>query len=233
MGAIPNKQDNGQAIVEYALIIVGISLAALLALNLMGISIKDVYCTVAGALGSAACADQHICAFTFDNSSDLDGWVGYDVGRNLTIENGVLCNSGASWNFFDGCESNMDQSDFTANLSGIRLTNTGLPNPGFDFMFRMDAKGNGYWFTYNTAHDAFIFWKWVDGIRIPLSSAKVPDDWGTQELDIQIAADGDTFTASKDGQVILQAVDDTYTDGKFTWRNKPGSITCIDEISFE
>jgi hypothetical protein len=31
----------------------------------------------------------------------------------------------------------------------------------------------------------------------------------------------------------MQTTDDTFTEGDFAWRNKPGSKSCIDEISFQ
>ncbi len=124
----------------------------------MGVSIREVYCQVAGALGSQSCADQK-CAYSFDDASDLDSWVGGDVGKSLQVEDGYLCNSKTKYNFFSGCSEDMDQSDFTVNLSGINVSKTGSNHSGIDFMFRTDEMGDGYRFAYNTKRNWVTYWK--------------------------------------------------------------------------
>ena len=226
------KAEQGQAIVEYGLIIVGISLAALLVLNLMGVSIKEVYCQIAGALGSQACSNLS-CAFTFDDPGDLDGWVGGDVGKTLQIEDGYLCNTRTKYSFFSGCSEDMDHADFTVNLSGLNVTKTGNNHAGIDFMFRTNEMGDGYRIAYNTKKNWFTFWKRVNSKWVILERTSIPSEWGKQEMDFQLEADGNTFTVYQDGKPVIQTTDDTFTEGDFAWRNKPGSKSCIDEISFE
>lgn len=226
---------NGQALVEYALLIGGIALIIILTLSITGVSIRDIFCQVAGAIGSDACGQN--CTLSFDDPSELDDWISQDAKLGyLTIENGQMCDSGSLGNLFAACaEGGLDgpgYSDFTITFDGININNknNGL-NAGLDLFFRMDKSGrNGYWFTYIPGR-AVWFWKMVDGRLIPLKAAGVPSEWANEaELNFDIKAEGNTLSAYKDGQLILETNDDTFDSGIFGWRNKPGSTTCLGSI---
>jgi Flp pilus assembly pilin Flp len=221
--------ENGQGVVEYALIAAGVAVVTMLILSMMGVSVRDVFCEVNSTFGGEGCG----CTMGFDDSSDLDGWTGADVGKTLGVQNGQLCNTNSRHSFFSACNSGDAQSDFTANLSGIDINPKGNnSHPGFDFLFRTDGNtSNGYWMSYSAKANRITFWKGVNGKRVFMTTQRVPADWVNGGLDLQLKAEGDTFTVYQDGEQIMQASDSTYTEGKFAWRNKPGSSTCIDEMS--
>jgi hypothetical protein len=229
MKVIHDKSEIGQGMIEYILIFAGMMLVAILALSVTGTSLNEVYCQAAGAFGAEGCG----CVYTFDDTAALDDW---DIGNKddqLSIEDGKLCHSGTNKAFVQGCTDEIGDSDYTVNLNGIEIEQTGSGNTGFDFFFRVPDPANGYHFTYNSNANRVVFWKRVDWKWIQLSSTKVPTEWGNEELNFQIKVEGDTFTAYKDGQPILQASDDAYPAGDAAFRNKPGSKTCVDGISIQ
>lgn len=225
----------GQGLVEYALLLAVVVLATALLLNITGVSINDIFCRVVGSLGGEVCAETS-CVLAFDDPAELDSWNARDVKNgNLIIENSQLCNKGTQMNYFAACaEGGFDgegYSDFTAILDGIKINKYDNDlNPGFDFVFRADDKGNGYWLSYSAKVNRVIFWKQVSGVRILLDSAPVPAEWVNEDLTFVLKVQGDTFSVYRDNQLILEVSDDTYDSGAFGWRNKPGSSTCIDGI---
>ena len=229
------KTETGQGMVEYALLIAGISLVAILGLRITGTSVSDIFCRVAGNLGAETCA-QTGCTLAFDDPAILADWNSWDAKiGNLTVEDGKLCNTGNQMNYFAACaEGGFDGAgydDFTATLDGIQINNyQDSPNPGFDFVFRTDGAGNGYWLTYSAMVNKVIFWKQVNGVRIRLGQQSVPASWVNEEMDLVLDVSGDTFSVYRDDKLLLETSDDAFQNGFFGWRNKSGSSTCIDEI---
>lgn len=229
-----SRAEAGQGIVEYALILVAVALVAFLALRVTGTTVGDIFCQVTGGVGGASCAEPDVCTMTFDDPNDLDDWTGWDVGRTLGISEGKLCNSGTQFNYFNACASTQPTSDFVAHLDGIKIDPLGNNlHPGFDFVFRSDDQRQGYRFSYSAKSNVVVFWKGLGSSWVLLKHARVPADWVEQELSFQIKVEGNTFTAFKDGEQILQTTDDEYTEGMFGWRNKPGSNSCIDSMSIQ
>ena len=223
----------GQGLVEYALVIVGIALAAILIMRVTGVRVSDIYCQAAGALGAEGACAQTGCSLAFDDASTLDDWNAWDAKiGNLTVEDGKLCNTGNQMNYFAACaEGGFDgagYSDFTATLDGIQINNynNGL-HPGFDFTFRSDGQGNAYWLTYSGKANSILFWKQVNGTRILMGSEPVPSSWVNEELTLKLTVEGNTFSAYRNDTLIISVSDDAYDAGFFGWRNKPGSSTCI------
>ena len=229
-----NRAEHGQGIVEYALIIAAVALVAVLALKATGTSVSEIFCRVTGGVGGAACAEPDVCTMNFDDPADLNNWTGWDVGRTLGVSEGKLCNSGTQFNYFNACGNSQPTANFVANLNGIEIDP--LDNdlhPGFDFVFRSDDQRQGYRFSYSAKSNVVVFWKGLGSTWVLLEHARVPADWVEQELSFQVKVEGDTFTAYKDGEQVLQATDDEYADGIFGWRNKPGSSSCIDGMSIQ
>jgi Flp pilus assembly pilin Flp len=52
VGWLHREEDRGQAMIEYALILVLVVIVVLVILIIMGNTVKNMYCNVAGALGS-------------------------------------------------------------------------------------------------------------------------------------------------------------------------------------
>lgn len=225
------SQLSGQGIVEYALIMVGVAVVVILVLNVTGLSLRDVYCEVVSGLGSAAC-EANGCSYTFDASSDLDAWEGKNMER-FAVEGGKACitgNGSSADSYLNStCTSDLESSDYSINFEDVtvdRVVNNNK-NTGFDVWFRAEDDKNGYLFIYNSRTNRMRFWKVVNGKWIKLSEAKVPSEWQSQEFDLNINVEGDTFTAYKDGQAVLSAKDSAYTEGTVGIRNKPSSKSCI------
>lgn len=233
-----NRKEQGQGLVEYALILVGVVVVVLLILNLMGISVRDVYCQAASSLGSTTCEDRGDCSFTFDSVSDLDTWEG-DAQDSIGIEDGKACVSGDGKNansyLNSKCSQSLASNDYSISLSGVtvdRLIDNNK-NTGFDTWFRVQDAQNGYLFIYNSHTNYVRFWKIVDNKWVRLAQARAPKSWLGQELNFRIDVQGESFKAYQGGELILEATDSAYTDGEIGVRNKPSSKSCVDDISVE
>ena len=225
-----SKSEAGQGLVEYVLVLALIGLVVSLSLSVTGTSVREIFCDIGSGLGGQGCG----CTSAFDDPAELDDWGGSGKEDYLTIEGGKACNSGPKASFLNSCSKDFGSSDFTADISGVSIDHIGNGNRGFDFLFRSQDEDNGYHFTYNSKSHLIRFWKRVNGKWILMSSKKAPSQWSQQpELNFQVKVEGDTFTAYKDGEAILQASDDAYTEGEYGIRNKPGSKTCFDDISVQ
>jgi Flp pilus assembly pilin Flp len=232
------REEYGQGFVEYALILAGIALIAILTLNIMGLSVKEAYCKVITNFGSTACEVGSECSFAFDNASDLDVWEGGDK-ESLSIEDGRACISGngkKAYSYLNSsCSTSLESNDFTISFDDItvdRLVDNDA-NTGFDTWFRAEDDENGYLFIYNSNTNYMRFWKVVDGRWIKLSQVKVPSSWQNESLDLELNIEGDTFTAYRDGEKILEASDSAYTEGQIGIRNKPSSKSCVGNMTVE
>ena len=232
------KELSGQGLVEYALILAGVALAAILILNISGISVRETYCKAVIALGGKACDENKDCSFAFDDSSDLDAWES-NSDNELSLEDGKACITGdgkSAQSYMNSrCTDSLLSDDYSISLSGVTVDEVidNDKNTGFDTWFRAKDDNNGYLFIYNSRTDYVRFWKVVNGKWVRLSEKKVPSNWGSKELNFKIDVKGDTFTAYQDGEAILQASDGAYTDGEIGMRNKPSSKSCIGDISVE
>lgn len=221
-----------QALVEYALILVAIAVVVILGLSVAGVSVREAYCAVAGGLGDTVCDSIRECTFAFDDGSDLDGWSGGDADA-LSVEDGRACitgdGRGADSYFNHRCARALTAGDYSIRLDDVTVDRAvqNNQNTGFDVWFRAQDDRNGYLFIYNSRTDYIRFWKIVEGRWIKLSQARTPSSWRDQALDFRVDVSGDTFTAYKDGERVLQASDDGYTTGQVGMRNKPSSKSCI------
>lgn len=223
--------ENGQGLVEYALIFVGVSLVIILILSLMGTSVGQVYCQAVQGLGGAGCG----CSFTFNDGDDLGDWTGSSP-ESFGIEQNKACitgNGNQALTFLNSCSSDLGSDDFVVSLEAVTVDRVvdNNKNTGLDVWFRAQDDQNGYHFTYNSKGNFVRFWKRVDGKWIRLAHAKVSSDWANQENDFQIRVAGDSFTAYRNGQEILQAADGAYQEGKVGLRNKPSSKSCVGSLS--
>ena len=227
-----NKKESGQGLIEYASIAMMVGLAVILILNLTGANVQEVFCRVSRGLGGSNCR----CSFNFEDGSDLSDWEG-EHSEDFIIENGEACIVGNGKNartFLNSCAAEFGTDDFKLTVSDITIdSGAGNDNEGFDIWFRAQDDQNGYHFTYNSKTNVIRFWKRVDGKWIQLATKKVSSEWATQEIDFEIVVEGDNFTALKDGEVVLQASDSTFQEGKVGLRNKPSSKTCIGDLSVD
>lgn len=222
----------GQGLVEYALLLALIAIGVVLILQLFGISVRDVYCDAAAALGGGeACAEQERCVddFVGDGGEWNNRWGKWEV------KDDQMCTSHGALSF-NGCTMNDGSSnkDYTIKLDGATLKR----GNGYGVFFRTtkpDKRFNGYTFQYDPGYagGAFIFRKWVHGRELrpfAVTSAR-GYDWYNTPRDIEIVVKGNTFTAYIDGEAVLTGTDDTYSEGGVGLRSWDGTQVCFDRFA--
>lgn len=221
--------EKGQGLVEYALLISLIALASLLALQVLGVSLGDVYCDVTAAINlTAACSPKAICEDSFES---LENWKSY-YGTPVTGEGKVCLSKGVQMS--NTCSMNAALKDYTVRLEDAYL----YQGNGYGIFFRTtyNQKGaNGYIFQYDPGLKAFVIRKWVNGKEIwqPIAKTMIPKDYPIYNTPhtVEVQVEGNTFTVFLDGQQILQAIDDTYTEGGVGLRTWDNTQFCADQIS--
>lgn len=224
--------EKGQGLVEYALLVVLVAIALILILQLTGVRLSDVYCSVAsGITGEETCTQggENYCSDDF--SSELDGWD--TLTGAWKSGDGQVCTAGSAW-AFNQCSLEMNVSNYTVSLDGVSLTK----GNGYGIVFRASEAGkkfNGYTFQYDPGYGggAFIFRKWVNGRELsPFAVAPASGfDWYGSPKDVQLVVNGNQFTAYVDGQPVLTGSDSTYTEGGVGLRSWDGSEVCFDNFS--
>ncbi len=261
----PRSAIPGQGLVEYALIIAIVIVGLLVSLNLMGVSLKDAYCSVAGALGASTCAppsNTTVCQDTFDTAQsngekqdgehkddegkdkgddhkkddkkDIPGW---DVLKGKwSLENGQMCGGPGQGRIINTCSQEANLTDYTITLDSATLDK----GKGYGVYFRTSEGKhglNGYVFQYDPGYagGAFIFRKWVNGHELrPFAVQRVQNfDWHDTPHDIKVVVEGNTFTAYVDGQPVVTATDDSYTEGGAGLRTWDGTNVCFDGFNVQ
>lgn len=235
------KKQSGQGIVEYALIMVLVSLVTVGSMSAMGVSVRDVYQNVADAFNGnkAVEALRNFYTNTFDE--DLSGWNtakwGWYFGGRWRTQDGKLVGDRFAATFLD----DFNQDDYTLTATGVKFYNDKKTWQGGLLYFRTDPDTrNGYVFEIekrNNGHDAEIYFrKWVNGYQIdpPLASAPIPAGFDfNNPTDLQVQVNGDTFTAFMDGNQVLQTSDSSYKNGTVGVASNSGSRMEIDDIKID
>ena len=216
----------GQGLVEVALIIVLVGVAAMAALSATGTSLQDIYCDVVigvGGTGGSTCSG----ALFSDSFENMDNW--YVPWGKFNISNGAL---------FGEKYSAIFAKDFTGDDYMLTIDKANLTQGnGYGVWFRAQNldKPEGYIFQYDPGYDggSFLFRKWVDGHELaPFARVKAPGyDWHGEDHQVQIRAEGDTFTAYVDGDEVLSASDSTYTEGTVGLRTWDNTQATFDDIT--
>lgn len=222
------KQQAGQGAVEYAFLLLLVVVGTLLILQLMGISVRDVYCRVASGFSANACS-LALCQDDFDNLNGSKGLTG-----SWKPSNGKICIEGGG-TFLNKCSMNMTDNDYTATLDGADL---GAGN-GYGIFFRATDTGsgiNGYAFQYDPGLNGFVIRKWVNGREInpAIAFKSVPGfDWYGKPHSLSVKVSGNTFTGYVDGKIMLVGQDDTYASGGAGVRTWDSTKLCIDKFSID
>ncbi len=237
------KNEGGQGLIEYALILVGVALVATLTLSIMGVGVGEVYCQIVGDLGGPVCEPDptqadNSCDYSFDDAAALDDWSDSPSGNTYTISDGNLCIQGdgkrGREGIYNPCSSDVGSEDFTLNLNDVTTTRIpGGKSVGFGVRFRAPDEANGYQLAYNSSSNRIQFWKRVNNRWIRLAGRSTPSEWSSQNHDFQVQVEGNTFTALVDGAPVLQATDDTFSEGMVGLRNNPSSLTCIGGLTVQ
>ncbi len=229
------KRQAAQGSLEYALILLLIAVAAIITMQIMGISVQSVYCRVAGGLGVSNCAASAICQDDFNNiSNEL---LKYGTWQ---FTNGQICNINNNYTggmLYNKCSMNgsLSTSDYTASLNGADLAS----GNGYGIMFRTSDTGsglNGYAFQYDPGLGGFVMRKWVNGAEItpPLAQKSYSGyNWYAQTHNLSVKVVGNTFTGYVDGQVVLTGTDpnNTYPSGGTAIRTWDSTNVCIDQFT--
>lgn len=221
---------SGQGLVEYALLLVLVTIGLVLVLQIFGISVRDVYCQAASAIrGEQVCADREACVDEFEASRDA--W--RDRSGAWTVEGGRLCTSGVALSF-NQCSMRAGERDYTVRLSGADLAQ----GNGYGIFFRTsDSEGayDGYTFQYDPGYagGAYIFRKWVNGRELsPFAVNRVPGkQWHNSPHEVEVVVEGDEFTAYVDGEAVLTGVDGTYTEGGIGLRSWDNTRVCFERFA--
>jgi len=227
--------ENGQGLVEYALLLALIVIGIFLGLNLMGVSIADVYCKAASGISgsSEACQEKLLKTYCEDSfAGDSSSW--QNVSGAPTMQNGQMCFQKYS-QLLNKCSLKMPQSDYSINLNGVTLQK---PGRGYGVYFRstLTAGGlNGYAFQYDPgAGNVLLIRSWVNGREVnpPIARVPITSTIYNAPHDFKVDVKGDTFTVFMDGVQVMTAKDSTYSSGgtglRF-WDNTP--TTCMNDFS--
>ena len=212
------------------MLLVFIITGMVLGLQLFGISVRDIYCDAATALGGGeSCTVQETCVDDFASADDT--WE--NRYGNWQVKDDQLCTSRGALTF-NACSMDNNKKDYNVKVDSANLTR----GNGYGIFFRTtkpDKKYNGYTFQYDPGYrgGAFIFRKWVNGRELrpfAVTSAR-GYDWHNTPHDVEVVVKGDTFTAYIDGQPVLTGTDSTYTEGGVGLRSWNGSNVCFDRFA--
>lgn len=217
--------------VEYALILLLIAIGTILAFQLMGVSISDVYCRVASGFKADACAKTTaLCNDEFSNLSGSGGLSG-----TWKAANGQACIQGGGTLYNKCSMSTVNATDYMASLDGATLSG----GNGYGIFFRASDSGlgvNGYAFQYDPGASGFVIRKWVNGREINPSIAyqsKPGYDWYGKPHKLEVKVVGNTFTGYVDGVAVLSGTDNTYTSGGTGIRTWDSTQLCVDNFSLK
>lgn len=223
--------SKGQGLVEYVLLLALVVIGTVLALQLSGVRLADVYCRAASALsGGDVCAKvQYACEDNF--YAAMDNWVNWQDG--WATKSGSACASGSGV-IFNTCSTSLNPKDYTVYVSGAHL----MKGKGYGVFFRTTVKKkrlfNGYTFQYDPGYGrgAFIFRKWVNGKELPPFAVMPAQgyDWYSAPKDVTIKVQGDQFTAYIDGVAVLSGVDGSFREGGAGLRTWGASQICVDNF---
>jgi hypothetical protein len=223
----------GQSLVEYSLILVLVVVVLLVILNLFGVSLVKVYCSIMSGLkgpNGGACS----LAYFMDGFDNLDNWEAiFGSLGSWDTSSGELCTDGSGERRLMSKASLPD--DYRITMNNARL-NSGL---GYGLMFRLSPSGSnysGYSFQVDPGYgNKFIFRRYdLNGAELitPIAVANPPAgfDWNAQHK-VEVVVSGSTFTAYIDDSPVLTANDSTYTSGGAGLRAWSNSRACFDNLS--
>ena len=219
-----HSATNGQATVEYALLIALMTVVCVLILTLLGVGLRDVYCLIMRPLGiDDACEHYFFDPFT----SGLDKWD--IISGRWDVNDGRLCGGPGEGRMF----TDIPADDYVIDISSATLSQ----GNGYGVFFRATDTPdfNGYSFQYDPGYQAFIYRKWVNGRELwpPFAVARVRDyDWNAPRH-IELKVQGDTFTTYVDGQPVLTATDSTYSEGGIGLRTWDNTKVCFDDLTVD
>jgi Flp pilus assembly pilin Flp len=213
------SNQRGQANVEVALLLVMVAIVSVLILSVVGVRLDSLFCTivsgVSGGKGqTCGLALTQGTLFSDDFSKNSNAW-NWWMG-NWELCDGRLCTKDS--NEHRAIAKGTDGKDYTISVDAVLES-----GKGYGIFFHASGsndKLNGYTFQYDPGYGGgqFIMRKWVNGYEMspPIAAASAPVNykWNDVQRNVQVVAQGDTYTAKIDGQTILVGKDSTYTSGQ-------------------
>lgn len=229
------SDERGQGLAEYGLLLTAVALTAVGILSLLGVQVGDIMCQAAEGLGGEGLCETILFSDGFDNG--IDDWHSVFGSRDkwevtegddpeLCSRGGgdmLLTNDGSGTDYVVETDANLDSGN------------------GYGIFFRAteneSGRVDGYTFQYDPGYQGgqFIMRKWVNGYELwpPFAAAAAPSgyDWHDVERHVEIDVNGDTFTATVDGEQVLTGQDSSYTEGGAGLRFWSGSKACFDDFT--
>jgi hypothetical protein len=230
-----------QGIVEYLLLITLIALVAGLALDAAGVSIPELYDRAVSAIRgdeTIVTADTE-CLQTVRAAKNWDAfkdkfWRGGVAYQDAMYQVCPLC--GGTLPGYSG-------ENAIITLAGVNVSNVRNSWNGYGVVFHAKyekKKLNGYMFEIERQNKnkpvQVYFSKWIKGkqIRPPLALLALSPafDWENPPS-VQVRVEGNRFTALLDGRQVLQASDDTFTEGGAGAIANPGTQMTFDDFTVQ
>ncbi len=99
-------------------------------------------------------------------------------------------------------------------------------------IFRVQDKDNYYILRANALENNVNFYKYAGGKRSDLKGGTATITTGQwQELRVEVS--GNRFRGFLNGQIVVEATDDTYSAGQVGLWTKADSVTCFDDLTIE
>jgi Flp pilus assembly pilin Flp len=205
------QKRTGQGFVEYAIILVLVAVNVLLILQITGVNVKSLYCSIVNKLGGSSTCETY-CK---DNFGSLTDWSQY-ANTGWEANNGMMCNTKANeQRVFSNCSASQKVSDdYVIDFDSVVLTK----GNGYGIFYRMQSADptTGYAFQYDPGVNGFVVRKWVNGWEVnpAVTYVSAPTtNWYNTTKKVKLVVKGSTMTAFIDGKLVLTANDSTYSKG--------------------
>jgi len=209
------RTTKGQGLVEYILILLLIVTVAILALNIAGVSIAEIFNKVLLAFRD----EEPACLPYIESSDRWDpfNWKQVKGSIQKIDDQFIACPMCA------GILPGYSGSDYLVGIEGVKVRNTNPTWNGYGLVFRVqeEKKGfSGYMFEVEKVNKnnptRVYFTKWVNGAQImpAIKMLNLPSDidWNDPP-DITVNVTGNKFVAYFDGKEVLTGKDDSYAQG--------------------
>ncbi len=229
------RRQSGQSLVEYALVVALLFLAAVLAFSLLGGNLHELMDDVVLAFGGSV----NYATDTFD--AGLADWQvrkwAYFRG-DWTVYNDRLLSERSAAIF----KRDWTRTDYVIQIQSPQMVHEAPIWNGFGVFFRAsdDTWPDGYLFEVERVRGrdrgVLVFSKLVRGHQIwpPLASVPVPAgfDWNNPG-EIKLVVQGDEFTAYLADRPVLQASDSTFSRGGVGLAANWGSRLSVEGVSID
>jgi len=231
MGEGVAQVESGQSLVEYSLLLILVAVIVLGGVWLMSVQVGRTFGIVATKIGGSEMEPTPAATPTATPpSTSWEDW--YEVrggGWSADEERYCVYQHGEHRSFF-GAEN---WTDYV-----VRLTANLYQGDGFGVFFRATLVDsvNGYLFEYAPGgrcfgkQGCFFFRKVVEGReQYPFAQSAAPAgyQWHNAVREVEVRAEGDTYTAFIDSVEVLKATDSEYTHGEAGLRTWDGSEVCF------